>query len=98
MNIDVYMGGQFYHRWQIDDLKNFTIEGATFEENVQAKEQLVRMYYNQFLRHTLPLLRSIKNVEVFVSFESKMNSWPVEDDEEIEPGLYSDDVNFITEI
>ena len=82
--IDVFISGQFFNRWEIDDMKGFSLDGATWEENVQAKEQLVQMYYKHFLRHTLPLLRTLKNVEVFIVFESKMNSWPVDDDFEFE--------------
>ncbi len=102
MNIDIYLGGQFFHRWTIDELKDFVFDGsmiqdpveynAAFAMFVEAKEGLIKLAKEHFFEHTMPLLKTMKQVSVQIVFDSKMNSWPVDKDEEEYP-VYDENLN-----
>lgn len=74
MYIDIHINGDLRKRWKISHEHLPDIPGATWQENVEARQLVVEKYLRQFKSFVAPHFDGHPDVMYSISFESKMNS------------------------
>ncbi len=88
MRIELYQDGKLFHSWEFPALKNFSIAGASWQENCEAKAQLADMYYKHWQNFTWPFIHKTPDTSVAIVFDSKMNFGPDEEQAEATPSEF----------
>jgi hypothetical protein len=73
MHIQIFVNGELRKAWEIPPFYLEPIDGATWQQNVDARQLIVDRYLEQFQNFVAPLFSGHPGVEFCLTFESKMN-------------------------
>lgn len=78
MKIEVHINGVLRKAWEIPEDSLQDIDGATWEENVEARQAIIDRYLRQFKSFVMPLFDGQPVVTFCLSTASKGNDRSIE--------------------